>query len=405
MKKRVSPYNMMGWPSQYTKDNISICDVTLRDGEQTAGVCFSIEEKLDAARMLDDIGVKQIQTGVIRTPEDYEVAKKLSGLNLKNAKIETMTAAFEPEWKKRVLQAIEAGSDIIHTLIPLSPYIRGMYASKPDDEMLFERIAEVIEFMRENGAPCINVSLLDATRSSEELLVRMAKTLQNYNVERIRFADTVGTATPFSIFHITRLLIDTFNTTGSHCPSLGVHLHDDFGLATANALAAVAAGADYLDLSINGLGERSGNPDLTQVVVALEALCDIKTGIKLEKLYELSQYIEKISGIPIPSNKPLIGSLTFADESDSHTLASFTDPFAYQGILAESVGNKRRLIPGKKNGINAIRIKMQQLGLGERSGDFYKLVLDVVLKESSNYRGTIMSDEHFIEIVNAIENK
>ncbi len=403
MEKRVSPYNMNGWPSKYASKKIFICDVTLRDGEQTAGVAFTVDEKLEAARMLDEIGIGQIQTGIIRSPEDYEVAKKLSALNLKNAKIETMTAAFEKEWKDRVLKAIDAGSDVVHTLIPLSPYIRGMYASKPDDAMLLERLAEVIEFMHEHGAPCINVSLLDATRTSEELLKKAAKVICDHKAERMRFADTVGTATPLSVFYVTRLFLDMFKEKGTHRPQLGVHLHDDFGLATANALAAVAAGADYIDLSVNGLGERSGNPDLTQVVMALEALCDIRTGIKLEKLMKVAKYIEKISGIPIPSNKPLIGSLTFADESDAHVLASFNDPFAYQGILASSIGNERKLVLGKKNGLDAMAIKMKQLGLGEGSEELRKAVLAVVKKESAKYRGEIMSDERFAEIVTSLK--
>lgn len=403
MEKRVSPYNKIGWPTQYARDTISICDVTLRDGEQTAGVCFSIDEKLETARMLDDIGVCQIQTGVIRTSEDYEVAKRLSALPRKNAKIETMTAAFEKEWRTRALQAIDAGSDIIHTLIPLSPYVRGMYAEKPTDEMLFERLVDVIDFLRLHGAPAINVSLLDATRSSAELLTGMAKLLSSYHVERMRFADTVGTATPLSIFHITRIFLDIFESRGEPRPKLGAHLHDDFGLATANALAAAAAGADYLDTSINGLGERSGNPDLAQVTLALEALCDIHTGIQTEKLCELSRYLEEISGISVPSNKPLIGSLTFADESDAHALASFTDPFAYQGILASAVGNKRRLISGKKNGVNSIKLKMQQLGLGEGPDELYRKILDTVRKESAGYRGTIMSDQRFSEIAASVK--
>lgn len=405
MRKRVSPYNLMGLSAQYIKKDIYFCDVTLRDGEQTAGVNFTVEDKMKVAQMLDEIGFKQIQTGAIRSDVDYQAAKALSGLKLNNAKIEVMTAAFSANWKKEVLKAIESGGDIIHTLVPLSPYIRGMYASIPDEEYLFNHIRETIEFMRANGAPCINVSLLDATRCSEELLVSMAKILCEYKVERMRFADTVGTANPLSIYHIVRLFLNTFAQIGDYAPKLGVHLHDDFGLATANALAAVAAGADYIDLSVNGLGERAGNPDTTQVVMALEALCDINTGIQTEKFYELSRYIEKISGIPIPSNKPLIGNYAFSDESDSHVKASSTDPFAYQGILPEAVGGHRKLILGSKSGINAIRTKIQQMGLEEGDDEFYKKILSIVKKETSKLRGTIMSDESFEEIVKSVRSE
>lgn len=398
MEKRVSPYNLSGWPTQRPQKDIFICDVTLRDGEQTAGVGFSIDEKVEGARMLDELGIGQIQTGVIRSQEDYDTAKALVKTPRVHAKIETMSAAFSNEWKDQISMAVDTGCDIVHTLIPLSPYVRAMYATVPDDELLFDRTAEAIEFMRASGVRCINVSLLDATRSSEALLSRMARLLSKHKVERMRFADTVGTATPLSIFYLTRMILDVFDTCGGEAPKLGVHLHDDFGLATANALAAVAAGADYLDLSVNGLGERAGNPDLTQVVMSLEALCDIKTGIRTDGLCAVSKYFEKISGIPVPTNKPLIGSMAFSDESDSHALASSSDPFAYQGILAESVGSTRKLILGKKNGVNAIRLKMQQLNLAGGDSDLYQRVLAQVRKESSDYHGTIMPDGRFIEI-------
>ena len=398
IEKRVSPYNLAGiGPS--LPGSVMICDVTLRDGEQTAGVCFSLEEKMELIRLLDEIGVGQIQLAHVDSPDDYAVAKAACALRREKAKIEVMSSTFSRTWQTDIQGAVDVGADVVHSLVPLSPYMRFMYPEKPDDAMLFGRVEEVIAFMRDRGAPCVNISLLDATRVEEPLLRRMIELLLREGVDRIRFADTVGTCTPLGVYHVARFIKGLIAKHAGKKPMLGVHLHDDFGLATANALAAVVGGADFLDLSVNGLGERSGNPDLAQVTVALEVLGGVDTGIRIDKLYDLSRRVEALSGIPIPTNKPLIGALTFADESDSHVLATSEDPFAYQGILAETVGNHRSLIVGKKNGVNAVRLKMEQLGLPPAAPEKLPLILEDIRSENLKYRGTIMPDEAFIEIV------
>ena len=395
MDSCVSPYNQLGQGSGWPKEVI-LCDVTMRDGEQTPGVAFSPEEKIELARRLDQIGVPQVQVGLPgRSKAAREEAERICGLRL-NSQKELMTRGTYEGWRDDVLAAIECGADILHSYFPMSAYIRGMYTALSEPEII-RRAGEVIDFMREKGARIINISLLDATRTKEEFLFQMVKTAAEAGAHRIRLADTVGTASPEGIYYLVQKVREVLVSL-ENPPIIGLHCHNDFGLALANVFAGVKAGATLIDVSVNGLGERSGNPALAEVALGLGVLYGVKTHLRLEQVGALSRYVEEISGIPLPRNKPLVGEYAFADESEAHIAAQLKEPFAFQGIRPEVLGNKRRFILGKHSGKNALRFKLEELDL-KVPEEKYPLILERLREWSERRKGSVPADEDIREIV------
>ena len=391
----VSPYNQLGLGTGWPKEVI-LCDVTLRDGEQTPGVAFSLQEKIELAKRLDRMGVPQIQVGLPgRSKAAREEAEKICRLRL-NSKKELMTRGTYEGWRDDILAALDCGADILHSYFPVSKHIRGMYTPLSDPKII-RRVGEVVDFMRKKGERVINISLLDATRTKEEFLLQLVKTAAEAGAQRIRLADTVGTASPEGIYYLIQKVREVLVFL-ENPPILGLHCHNDFGLALANVFAGVKAGATLIDASVNGLGERSGNPALAEVVLGLQALYGVKTHVRLEHLTSLSQFVEEISGVPLPRNKPLVGEYAFADESDAHIAAQLKEPFAFQGIRPEVLGNRRRFVLGKHSGKNILRFKLKELGL-KVTEEKYPLILERVREWSERQKGTVPTDADIREIV------
>jgi isopropylmalate/homocitrate/citramalate synthase len=398
MDSCVSQFNELGrgtgWPEE-----VMICDVTMRDGEQTPGVAFSLEEKIELVRRLDQMGVPQIQVGLPgRSRAARLEAEKICRVEVASQK-ELMTRGTYEGWRDDVLAAIDCGADIIHSYFPMSAYIRGMNAPLSEPEII-RRAGEVVDFMKSKGARVINISLLDATRTKEEFLLQMVKTAAEAGSHRIRLADTVGTASPEGIFYLIKKVRESLSFLKKP-PIIGLHCHNDFGLAAANVFAGVKAGATLIDVSVNGLGERSGNPSLAEVAVGLEVLYGVKTRVQFGHLTGLSKFVEEISGIPLPRNKPLVGEYAFADESDAHVAAQLQEPFAFQGIRPEMVGNRRRFVLGKNSGKNILRYKLEELGL-KAGEERYPLILDRIREISEKRKGVVMTDDDLREIIQNI---
>jgi 2-isopropylmalate synthase len=398
MDSRVSHFNELGKGAGWPKE-VVICDVTMRDGEQTPGVAFSLEEKIELAQRLDQVGVPQIQVGLPgRSRAARLEAERICRVKVAGRK-ELMTRGTFEGWRDDILAAIDCGADIIHSYFPMSAYIRSMYTPLSEPEII-GRAGEVIHFMKSKGARVINISLLDATRTEEEFLLQMVKTAAEAGAHRIRLADTVGTASPEGITYLIHKVREQLSSW-KNPPVIGLHCHNDFGLAAANVFAGVKAGATLIDVSVNGLGERSGNPSLAEVALGLEVLYRVKTHVQLTQLTGLSKYVEEISGVPLPRNKPLVGEYAFADESDAHVAAQLQEPFAFQGIRPERVGNRRRFVLGKHSGKNILRYKLEELGL-KAGEERYPLILDRIHEISGRRKGAVMTDDDLREIVQNI---
>jgi isopropylmalate/homocitrate/citramalate synthase len=271
-----------------------------------------------------------------------------------------------------------------------------MYTPLSEPEII-RRAGEVVDFMRKKGTRVINISLLDATRTGRKFLFPLVKSIAEMGVQRIRLADTVGTATPEGIHYLIQKVREILSPL-KNPPILGLHCHNDFGLALANVFAGVKAGATLIDVSVNGLGERSGNPSLAEVALGLEFLYRVRTHIALKHLYRLSKFVERISGLPLPSNKPFVGEYAFADESDAHIAAQLKEPFAFQGIQPQALGNRRRFVLGKHSGKNVLRYKLRDLDLKVPEGK-YPLILDRIREWSERQKGIVPTDEDIREIV------
>ncbi len=399
MESCVNPFNTSGLEIRLPEEVI-LCDVTMRDGEQTPGVAFSLEEKTELAKKLDEIRVPQIQVGIPGSSEHARrEAETICRLGL-HSQTEVMTRGTFAGWAKDIEAGLSCGADILHSFLPMSSYIRGMYAPLSDEQML-QRAEEIINCARDGGAKIINISLLDATRAEEKFLLEMVRRVGAKGVDRIRIADTVGTATPEGIFYLIRRVRETLGHLPQQ-PILGLHCHNDFGLALANVFAGVKAGATLIDVTVNGLGERSGNPPLAEVVMGLEILYNVKTHIHLAALYDLAKYVEKISGLSIPTNKPFVGEYVFADESDAHVAAILTDPFAFQGVKPELLGNKRKFVISKHSGPNILDLKSKALGRPV-SRDLYPQILEEIREKSERHKGRILTDAELIEMIKKSE--
>ncbi len=221
-------------------------------------------------------------------------------------------------------------------------------------------------------------------------------------VQRIRLADTVGTASPEGIYYLIQKCGETLQSV-KNPPIVGLHCHNDFGLALANVFAGVRAGATLIDVSVNGLGDRSGNPSLAEVACGLEVLYGVKTECSAGSAFAgLSKFVETISGVPIPSNKPLVGEYAFADESDAHVAAQLQEPLPSRGFSRSPSATGGRYVLGKNSGKNILRWKFQELNLEVRE-ELYPLILERIREASEKRKGKPVSDEELREMVRSGE--
>jgi|UniRef100_A0A7C3WQ66 homocitrate synthase NifV len=344
---------------------IKIVDTTLRDGEQTAGVVFSKAEKLQIARMLDEIGVHQIEAGIpVMGGDEEEAIKAIVKAGLK---------ASIMGWNRAVISDIEAslrcGVDAVAISISTSD-IHIKYKLKKTREWVLENMVKATEFAKKHGV-YISVNAEDASRTDLEFLLQFARAAKEAGADRLRFCDTVGIMEPFTIYEIVKTIIEKVGIP------VEMHTHNDFGMATANALAGVRAGATYVGVTVNGLGERAGNAALEEVVMALKYIYNIDVGIKTYKLKELCEYVAKASARELPVNKAIVGKNIFAHESGIHADGVIKYPKTYEVFSPEEVGGERQIVIGKHSGTHALIRKFQEYGITLSEEDAQELLKKV----------------------------
>ncbi|HII46988.1 homocitrate synthase family protein [Pyrobaculum aerophilum] len=347
---------------------MKIFDTTLRDGEQMPGVALSISEKLEIAMALDDAGVDMIEAGFAAVSDDEKEAIKLISKEVSRAKVVSLARMT----KSDVDAAAEADVDMIHLFIATSD-IHLKYKLGITREEALRRIEEVVSYAKSYGVEIL-FSAEDATRSDLEFLAKAYKTAIEAGADEINVPDTVGVMTPSRMAYLIKYLRERLPPIPMH-----VHCHDDFGMAVANTVTAIENGADVAQVVVNNFGERAGNAALEEVVAAVHYLLGLRTNIKLEKLYSLSQLVSKLFGVPVPPNKAVVGENAFSHEAGIHVHGVLNNPFTYEPMRPEDVGNRRRIVLGKHSGRHSVIWALKNLGV-EPSEDLVNYVLDAVKK-------------------------
>jgi methanogen homocitrate synthase len=339
------------WSKYVTSEpgDIEICDVTLRDGEQTPGVAFSREEKIEIARMLDEIGIEIIEAGFpIVSAGEKETIKAIIDLGL-NAKICCLSRAIKGD----IDAVLDCDADMAGIFVGTSDLHLKYKHHKTQDEAISCAV-EALEYAKRHGL-IVRFAAEDSTRTSLDFLKRFYKAGEDAGADYVSIADTVGIMTPATM----RLLVSEIRKTVKI--PICVHCHDDLGNAVANTIAAAEAGAKQLHTTTNGIGERAGNASLEEVLLNLR----IQHGVEkydLSKIVELSRMVEHYSGIRLAKNKAVVGDHAFAHESGIHIAALLENDRTYELFSPELVGGRREFILGKHSGGAALCYMARQMG-------------------------------------------
>jgi len=330
---------------------IMIVDTTLRDGEQTAGVVFANREKVRIAKFLDELGVHQIEAGIpTMGGDEKESIKSICKAGLK---------ASIMGWNRPVIKDIESsmecGVDAVAISISTSD-IHIKYKLRQSREWVLEQVVKAVEFAKKEGL-YVSANAEDASRSDMGFLVEYARAVKQAGADRLRYCDTVGIMDPFgTLEHIATIKKEVDI-------DVEMHTHNDFGMATANALAGVKAGANWVGVTVIGLGERAGNSALEEVVMSLKHLYDFDLGFKTEMFREVAEYVSRASGRELPAWKAIVGSNMFAHESGIHADGAMKNPKTYEAFTPEEVGLERQIVVGKHSGTASLKAKFAEYGI------------------------------------------
>ncbi|MDD1718160.1 MAG: homocitrate synthase family protein [Methanoregulaceae archaeon] len=353
--------------------NVEICDVTLRDGEQTPGVSFTCEEKKEIAGILDEIGVEVVEAGFpVVSPYEKGCVAEIAGMGL-----EAQVCCLARARIGDVEAAIDCEVDMVSIFIATSDlHIRHKYR-KPGSEVLAEAL-EMVEFARDHGL-IVRFAAEDASRTGMPFLKEVYQGGVAHGADLLSFADTVGCLTPLAMYRVMTEVCSWVEKP------LCAHCHNDLGCATANTITAAEAGAFQLHTTVNGIGERAGNAALEEVLVALRLAGGIER-YDLSHLKQLSETVERYSGVKVAKTKPVVGEHAFAHESGIHIAAILEDPATYENFPPDLVGGQRRFILGKHTGKRALEHVVGSLGyqLDDRQ---ISAVLDMVKERGETKSG------------------
>jgi isopropylmalate/homocitrate/citramalate synthase len=359
---------------------VGFYDTTLRDGEQTVGVVLMPEEKLEIARALSEAGVERIEAGFPRvSADDWEAVKLIS-----EAGLDAQIWGFSRAVRADVDALVELGVQASVIESPISE-LKLRALGVPRDEML-NRIRTAVSYAAENGI-LVAYFGVDSTRAEPDFYDAAYAAAVEAGAAEVVVVDTIGVAGPEAVADLVG------RTRGLLGPDIPIHFHghNDFGLATANAVAALKTGARWIHGTVNGMGERAGNANLGEVALTLRAVYGVESAVDLTKVRELADRVQELSGYELEPWKPLTGENLFRRESGA-VASQFHDPEAIEPYSSELVAADRGIVLGKKSGLDSIRIKAEELGL-EIPEDRRADVLAAVKKLGSEKRGLVTDDE------------
>ncbi len=341
---------------------VYIDDTTLRDGEQTAGVVFSNHEKIRIAKLLDEIGVHQIEAGIpAMGGDERDVIEQIAHAGLKASVLGWNRANVDD-----IRTSLECGVDAVAISLATSD-IHIQTKLKKDRPWVLKTIAECVSVAKESGV-YVSVNAEDASRTEIGFLVEYAITAGKQGADRIRFCDTIGVMEPFRTYRAVKILREESGL------DVEMHTHNDFGMATANAIAGIHAGATWVNTTVGGLGERAGNAALEEVVMALKHIEDLDLRMDTARFREIGEYVMGAAGRQIPAWKSVIGTNMFAHESGIHADGVIKNPKTYEVFPPDEVGLERQIVIGKHSGGKAIMLKFHEYGLDLSSEEAAELL-------------------------------
>ena len=359
-------------------DKIYIFDTTLRDGEQTPGVALTVDEKIQIAQKLDNLGVDKIEAGFpASSAGEFEALKKIKSLDLSSTIVGLARSV-----KNDIDKVIDADLDYIHTFIGTSPLHRDFKLKKSKQEII-SLTCDAIEYAKSHGLT-VEFSAEDGTRTEKDFLFEVYGKAVESGADFLDVPDTVGVLTPVFTRELISSLKDNFKTP------ISVHFHNDFGLATANTLTAIECGANQAHVTVNGMGERTGNASLEEVIVALKIAYGIDLNVDTTQLYSLSDFVGRLTGVKMPVNKPIVGDNAFAHESGIHVHGILNNSSTYEAISPELVGHSRKIVLGKHTGANALKSKLKQYHIELDENQFRHVFSQI---KSLGDRGKCVTDD------------
>ena len=369
---------------------MEILDTTLREGEQTPYVNFTIDEKIQIAKMLDQIGVDMIEAGDPSVSPNVATAiQRISALNLKAEIVAHSIAAHSG-----IDKAKACGADRVAIFYATSKIHLDSKLHKTQ-EQAFDIISEHVAYARSLGLK-VRYTPEDATRTDFEFLVRVCNAAIEAGADRISFADTLGIMQPHTMFE----MVSALRARLLPC-KIDLHCHDDYGLALANAMAGIRAGADCIHTTVNGMGERTGIPDLAETVVAFHNLEGVEK-YNLEPLMPISNYLESVSGFFLSPNKPITGLNAFSHKSGVHTNGILKDPRTYEPFDPAILGRERKIVIDKYTGKSAVQSRLDEYGIEVSAAELEVIVTRI--KNIGDQRKQLF-DTDIIEIAEQVTGR
>jgi isopropylmalate/homocitrate/citramalate synthase len=360
---------------------VGLYDTTLRDGEQTVGVVLDAQEKLAIARLLDGVGIDRIEAGFPRvSADDYEAVRLIADAGLR-AEVWGFSRAVPADLEALVDLGVRFS--VIES--PISDL--KLDAIGVSRETMLERIANAMRFAAEHGIHAAFFGV-DSTRADLDFFREAYETAVEAGAREVAVVDTLGIAGPEAVADLVGRTIQWLDGTPVH-----FHGHNDFGLATASAVAAVRAGATWLHGTINGMGERAGNANLGEIALTLRAVYGVETNLRLDRIRRVSEQVRELSGYELEPWKPLTGDNLFRRESGA-VASQFHDPPSIEPYSSELVAAQRSIVLGKKSGADSIRIKAEELGVDVHD----EVALLAAVKQLGAEKHGLVTDEEFRDL-------